>query len=263
MKGESDNVRCDNEFNANDKKEEYNKISMSLGSNTSHDIQESHDLQDNSLEVSAVQDHSSIPVEDMEQNNSKNGHGFKPKLQSCDCIEPNLDTKSSATANSKQTVCLQLPSKPDVKAIPLCISSLEKDSKSKSTTVPNKSKQKVKQLDFNNHATDGQPSEIVVFSNNVEEDVDNETLLQIAELQLKNGNPQEAKTSIAHILARLDQEFNLMRTRTSQRIDQSKAVFDDHSRNIGKQYKMCSLLLMKVCSVYVSFIVHNVTVYFA
>ncbi|CAC5373662.1 unnamed protein product [Mytilus coruscus] len=220
---------------------------MSSDSNTSHDIQDnnkshdiqdiqdnntSHDIQDNNLEGAAayVSDHSSEPLVNMEQNHTENGQGIKSKSQSCENINPNLDTISSATANSKQTVSLQLPSKPAVKATPLYVSSLEKDTKSKSTTVPVKSKRKVKQLDFNNHATDGQPSEIVVFSNNVQEELVNEALLDLADLQLKNENHQKAKTNIAHILTRLDQESNKMRT--SQRVIQSKAMLDDYSKNI-------------------------------
>ncbi|XP_052090319.1 uncharacterized protein LOC127726987 [Mytilus californianus] len=242
VKGESENVCCDNEFIASGKKEEYNKISMSSDSNKSHDVS----MQDNNLEgaTAYIRDHSSVLLENMEQNHSESGQGFKTKSQTCENIKPNLDTISSATAISKQTVCLQLPSKPVVKATPLCLPSLQKDTKSKSATVPVKSKKSVKQLDFNNHVTDGQPSEIVVFSNNVQEEVSNEALLELADLQLKNRNQHEAKTNIAHILTRLDQEFNLMRT--SQRVDQSKAMLDDHSKKIGKQYKMCSLLLMKL-----------------
>ncbi|CAG2248109.1 unnamed protein product [Mytilus edulis] len=76
------------------------------------------------------------------------------------------------------------------------------------------------------------------------EEADNEALLELADQHINNGKQQRAKTTIAKLLARLDKEFNV--TKGSKRTDLSEIMNACHTKRIGKQYKKCSLLLMKI-----------------
>lgn len=71
-------------------------------------------------------------------------------------------------------------------------------------------------------------------------------LLELADRQINKGNKQHAKFTIAQIESRLDQVFNLIRTsKSAYKIDN---MLEDKIKRIGRQYKMCSVLLIKVCT---------------
>lgn len=91
-------------------------------------------------------------------------------------------------------------------------------------------------------------------------EADDDVLLKLADQQLNKGNSQGAKLSIGQVEARLDQDFHVIRT--SNKTGHIENMMEEYSKRIGIQYKMCSLLLMKVCNVYFSIKCQtNITVY--